>query len=75
MADAAGRIASGRSEPDDMVRLQRWTHLVPGRGACRHPDGAAGFLRSALLTFEEEFAEHHHHRRCRDAASTLAQVA
>ena len=75
MAEAAGRIASGRSQADDIERLQRWTHLVPGRGACRHPDGAAGFLRSALLTFEEEFAAHHHHRRCREVASTLAQVA
>ena len=75
MTEAAGRIASGHSEPDDIARLRRWTHLVPGRGACRHPDGAAGLLRSALLTFEEEFAEHHHHRRCREAASRLAQVA
>ena len=30
--------------------LERWTAMVAGRGACRHPDGAARFVRSALTS-------------------------
>jgi NADH:ubiquinone oxidoreductase subunit F (NADH-binding) len=56
LADACGRLAARRSEPDDLERLGRWSAEVRGRGACRHPDGAAGFLQSALRVFAHEFA-------------------
>jgi NADH:ubiquinone oxidoreductase subunit F (NADH-binding) len=55
LSDACDRIVAGRSE-GDLERLWLWTGMVSGRGACRHPDGAAGFLRSALIEFEAEFA-------------------
>jgi len=42
----------------------RFAGLVLGRGACRHPDGAARFARSALEVFEAEFARHATHRGC-----------
>src|ERR1700674_3718241 len=32
-----------------------------GRGACRHPDGAAIFLQSSLQVFADEFARHPAH--------------
>jgi NADH:ubiquinone oxidoreductase subunit F (NADH-binding) len=32
-------------------RLLRWTEQVNGRGACRHPDGAARLVESALEVF------------------------
>jgi NADH:ubiquinone oxidoreductase subunit F (NADH-binding) len=32
-------------------QLTRWTAQVRGRGACRHPDGAARFVESALDLF------------------------
>lgn len=40
----------------DRATHDRFAHrlgLLPGRGACRHPDGVASFLRSALRTFGE----------------------
>ncbi|HYW24942.1 MAG TPA: NADH-ubiquinone oxidoreductase-F iron-sulfur binding region domain-containing protein [Terriglobales bacterium] len=56
LAGACGRLAERRPEPEDLDRLQRWSAEVRGRGACRHPDGAAVFLQSALRVFAHEFA-------------------
>jgi NADH:ubiquinone oxidoreductase subunit F (NADH-binding) len=56
LAGACGRLAERRPEPDDLERLWRWSAEVRGRGACRHPDGAAGLLQSALRVFAHEFA-------------------
>jgi len=39
-------------------RLERWLGLIEGRGACRHPDGAARFVKSALRVFAAEFELH-----------------
>jgi NADH:ubiquinone oxidoreductase subunit F (NADH-binding) len=39
-------------------QLQRWATMVKGRGACRHPDGAARFVESALRVFAEHFDRH-----------------
>ncbi len=61
VAAAVHRLAVTGAEPDDLERLRRWTGELSGRGACHHPDGAAGFLLSALRVFEEDFI--HHHRR------------
>ena len=72
LADACGRIADKGSNADDLARLHRWARDVRGRGACRHPDGAAMFLQSALQTFAPEFSTHPAHWRAnaggRDAA-------
>jgi hypothetical protein len=32
--------------------------LVEGRGACRHPDGVARFVRTALCVFESHITLH-----------------
>ena len=55
------RIAADASKPDDLTRLHRWASEVRGRGACKHPDGAAIFLSSALQVFAREFANHAPH--------------
>jgi NADH:ubiquinone oxidoreductase subunit F (NADH-binding) len=47
----------------DQAQLRRWAGQVSGRGACRHPDGAARFLMSALEIFGSELARHDP-RRC-----------
>src|SRR5438445_4810931 len=58
LADACTRIADNSSDGRDLSRLNRWVDEVPGRGACRHPDGAVMFLSSALQVFGREFASH-----------------
>lgn len=49
---------------DRRAEIGRLAGLVTGRGACRHPDGVARFVESALEVFAAEFARHARHRRC-----------
>ena len=49
-------LAAGRPSSPDLIR--RWLGQVDGRGACRHPDGAARMIRSALTVFAAEVSEH-----------------
>jgi NADH:ubiquinone oxidoreductase subunit F (NADH-binding) len=68
IAQAVDRIATGRAEPNDLARAGRWAAQLRGRGACHHPDGAAGLLASAMNVFAAEFELHQSHRRCSVAA-------
>ncbi len=63
LSDACGRVAERGTNRDDLARLKRWAVEVQGRGACKHPDGAVIFLRSALSTFADGFASHPAHWR------------
>lgn len=63
IADAGERIQAGRPQAGELERLRRWVGELPGRGACHHPDGATGFLRSALTRFAADFESHQPHRR------------
>jgi NADH:ubiquinone oxidoreductase subunit F (NADH-binding) len=63
MAGALELLANGRHDARS-ERLPRWLSQVEGRGACRHPDGAVRFVRSALAVFTEEIGRHVHQRRC-----------
>jgi len=74
IADATARLAHGAGASDDLARIERWAGELAGRGACRHPDGAAGLLHSALCTFGEEFSRHARARTC-SAGGRPAQVA
>lgn len=49
------RIQTTPAMRDD---LDRWSAMIEGRGACRLPDGAVRFLRSALTVFADEIALH-----------------
>lgn len=51
-------LAAGRADRDLLDRLHRRLEVIPGRGACRHPDGAVGFARSALRTFAADVDRH-----------------
>ena len=58
IADDLSRLAWGRGERDGLSRLHRRLHQVSGRGACRHPDGAVGMVRSALTVFATDIEAH-----------------
>ncbi len=53
LAAIAEAVAAGRRS-----EIARWADMIDGRGACRHPDGAARFVRSALDVFAAEFDRH-----------------
>jgi NADH:ubiquinone oxidoreductase subunit F (NADH-binding) len=76
IADSFDLVARGARE-DQRARLTRWGADVTARGACRHPDGAARFLASALEVFAREI-DGHRAGRCagvRAASMPLATVA
>lgn len=58
MAAVLERIAAGERTPWLASEAERLAGLVTGRGACRHPDGAAGFVRSTLSVFRDEVHAH-----------------
>ncbi|HSP36985.1 MAG TPA: NADH-ubiquinone oxidoreductase-F iron-sulfur binding region domain-containing protein [Frankiaceae bacterium] len=62
-------LASGSATPAVLGELERVSGLVTGRGACRHPDGTARLIRSALLTFGDE-AQLHLAGRCSARTTT-----
>lgn len=57
-------VAAGVASPSELADLHRWCGDLPGRGACRHPDGAVRLLASALRVFADDFADHVRHGRC-----------
>ncbi|HET6291859.1 MAG TPA: NADH-ubiquinone oxidoreductase-F iron-sulfur binding region domain-containing protein [Kribbella sp.] len=56
LVDDFSRLLSG--DPAGWHDAQRHLGLVPGRGACAHPDGSARFLASALEVFGEDVRQH-----------------
>jgi len=58
------QVAAGTADRRALNDLDRWTHELPGRGACQHPDGAARFIASAMRVFGAEFADHAAHGPC-----------
>jgi NADH:ubiquinone oxidoreductase subunit F (NADH-binding) len=63
IADGFERVALGYHGAD-VATLTRWAKLVTGRGACKHPDGAARFLESSLRVFSSEVVRHLRHGGC-----------
>jgi NADH:ubiquinone oxidoreductase subunit F (NADH-binding) len=55
MADTVAALAAGRGDPRELNRLGA---IVTGRGACRHPDGTARLIGSALTMFADDVAAH-----------------
>ncbi|MET9119348.1 NADH-ubiquinone oxidoreductase-F iron-sulfur binding region domain-containing protein [Streptomyces longwoodensis] len=64
VAEDFAALAAGHARPDLLSRLHRRTGLLPDRGACRHPDGAARLAASALRTFADDVARHLTHGIC-----------
>ena len=57
----------------DDARLDRWVGEVRGRGACRHPDGAARLIASGLRVFAAE-RDRHAHGACSGSGTPLLPV-
>jgi NADH:ubiquinone oxidoreductase subunit F (NADH-binding) len=64
IAETTTRLAAGRAATGALDNIERWTGQIPGRGACRHPDGAVVLMTSALNVFGDEFAHHERTGRC-----------
>ena len=73
VADDLERLESGYADPDVIGRIAARVASVDGRGACRHPDGVARMVRSALSVFAADAAAHAEGRPCafRDEPSVL----
>jgi NADH:ubiquinone oxidoreductase subunit F (NADH-binding) len=65
LADAMERLAYGGPHGLNTNRVLEVCNLVEGRGACRHPDGVARFVRTGLDAFAEEVAAHRGRGACR----------
>ncbi|MBV9098699.1 MAG: hypothetical protein JO079_11645 [Frankiaceae bacterium] len=69
IATALTRLASGGWDERGWPALERWLAVVPGRGACRHPDGAVRFASTALAVFAEDVEQHRSGSPCAAAAN------
>ncbi len=64
VAELDGLAFGARRAGDAARRLGQLCDLVEGRGACRHPDGAARLVRSALRIFADEVLQHQQRGPC-----------
>lgn len=58
IADDLDRLARGAGGDEVLDRLRGRLGLLPGRGACHHPDGVARFAGSALSALAPHVREH-----------------
>lgn len=73
LAELLEQLAYGRANDPLVKEVRRITRLVDGRGACRHPDGTARMVRSALRTFAADI-EQHRRSRCSAADTCIANA-
>lgn len=65
IAEALTALTSRRRARPRIDLLQRRSRELMGRGACRHPDGAALLVQSLLTVFEPEVEAHVRNGPCR----------
>jgi|tagenome__1003787_1003787.scaffolds.fasta_scaffold20967922_3 NADH:ubiquinone oxidoreductase subunit F (NADH-binding) len=59
IAAALDLLARPAPPPSGLLRdLKRWSGLLPGRGACSHPDASVRLVASTLRVFSDELARH-----------------
>ena len=58
IAGAMEALVDGHQARGAKEYLTRWLQMVEGRGACKHPDGTARFVDSALRVFADEVERH-----------------
>ncbi|AFM15182.1 NADH:ubiquinone oxidoreductase, NADH-binding (51 kD) subunit [Mycolicibacterium chubuense NBB4] len=73
LAELLDDLAYGRADDTLLEEVRRTVGLVDGRGSCRHPDGTARLVRSALEAFASDI-EHHRRKRCEAALAPAPGV-
>jgi len=58
IAGALEALVAGERRREAWQDIRRWLPMVPGRGACKHPDGVVRFVSSGLEVFGEHLDEH-----------------
>lgn len=59
IASALDLLARPGPVPSGLLRdVKRWSGLLPGRGACSHPDATVRLVASSLRVFSDELARH-----------------
>jgi NADH:ubiquinone oxidoreductase subunit F (NADH-binding) len=69
IAGAIRALAAGQVENGSLTALDRWLAVVPGRGACRHPDGVTRLVANTLSTFAADVDAHRRGRPCPAASA------
>lgn len=69
LAELVSELAHGHIADKLIYETRRLTGLVDGRGACRHPDGTARMVRSALSVFASEIELHRRNHCIQDASA------
>jgi NADH:ubiquinone oxidoreductase subunit F (NADH-binding) len=57
-ADALEKVLAGDPKGRWLRQLERVLGMVDGRGACKHPDGVARMVRSAVAVFRDDISRH-----------------
>jgi NADH:ubiquinone oxidoreductase subunit F (NADH-binding) len=58
MAAVTGALRDGIATTEDLTRLERWSVVLRGRGACATLDAATNIAASLLVKFPQEVARH-----------------
>ncbi|MET0703333.1 MAG: NADH-ubiquinone oxidoreductase-F iron-sulfur binding region domain-containing protein [Mycobacterium sp.] len=58
MSAVADALRDGVATDEDLTRLERWSVVLRGRGACATLDAAANIAASLLVKFPQEVARH-----------------
>jgi NADH:ubiquinone oxidoreductase subunit F (NADH-binding) len=64
LASTLEQVLAGTAERGARERIAHLSAITSRRGACRHPDGAARLVSSALDVFAAELADHMRHGPC-----------
>jgi NADH:ubiquinone oxidoreductase subunit F (NADH-binding) len=75
VAGAVEAVRAGDRMGNAEHAARRWSSMVEGRGACKLPDGAVRFVRSALDVFSGHVELHRRLGPCRPSAPVLSVPA